>query len=292
MISIIITSFKEPKTIGKAITSFTRQQLPPYELIVSAPDTETLDVARKYARKNKRIRVIQDAGKGKPAALNRIFRLAKGDILILSDGDVSVDRHSVKVLLSHFSDPHVGAVTGRVVSTNNPDKMMGFWASLLTEGFHSLRLRQSQQKEQVICSGYLYALRRGLVANIPEDILADDAYISLLVDKKGYLTVYEPSARVLVKYPTSLPDWIRQKKRTAGRLYQLKRYFAVSKASSFRDEIVAGIKSIFSLRSFRKIFWFGLLVIMRLYIWFRVFFDYRLWNRSFARTWERVETTK
>jgi len=292
MISIIITSFKEPKTIGKAITSFTNQKIPSYELIVSAPDEETLAVAKKYARSNKRIRVVQDEGKGKPAALNKIFKFVKGDIIILSDGDVAVSKHSVKSLLSHFSDNRVGAVTGRVISTNDTNEMMGFWALLLTEGFHSLRQRQSEKKENVICSGYLYAIRRKLISKIPEDILADDAYISLLVNKKNYRTVYEPSALVMVKYPTSLPDWIRQKKRTAGRFYQLKNYFKVSKVSSFGEEIVAGMKSFLSLRSFKKILWFGLLIIMRLYIWFRVFFDYRLWNRSFAKTWERVETTK
>ena len=54
MISIVITSFKEPKTIGKAIESFISQKLPlEYELIVAAPDKETLDVARSYSKKNK-----------------------------------------------------------------------------------------------------------------------------------------------------------------------------------------------------------------------------------------------
>ena len=53
MISIIITAFKEPKTIGKAIESFTNQKIKEkYELYVVAPDKETLDIARKY-QKNK-----------------------------------------------------------------------------------------------------------------------------------------------------------------------------------------------------------------------------------------------
>ena len=49
MISIIITAFKEPKTIGKAIESFVSQKIDEeYELIVACPDKETHDVIEKY----------------------------------------------------------------------------------------------------------------------------------------------------------------------------------------------------------------------------------------------------
>jgi len=41
MISIIITAFKEEKTIGKAIEFFTKQKIKNYELIVACPDKET-----------------------------------------------------------------------------------------------------------------------------------------------------------------------------------------------------------------------------------------------------------
>lgn len=292
MISIIITSYKEPKTIGRAIESFEKQGLKNYELIISAPDEETLNVARKYAKKNKRIKIVKDKGEGKPAALNEIFKIARGEIVVLSDGDVYVSSNSVKKLTRYFSDKCVGAVSGRVVSTNPKNKMFGFWAYLLTEGFHRLREKQSGRKEDIVCSGYLYAIRNGIVKKIPKEILADDAYISLAIRKKGYETKYEPEAKVYVKYPDNLPDWIRQKKRTAGRFYQLKSYFKISKTSSLGEEILTGLKSLPELRSFKKIIWFKFLMIMRFYIWFRVFFDYRLWKRKFEKTWERVESTK
>ena len=48
MISIVITSFREPKTIGKAIESYLDQAIPEdYEIIVAAPDKETLDVVKR-----------------------------------------------------------------------------------------------------------------------------------------------------------------------------------------------------------------------------------------------------
>ena len=82
MISIIITSYKEPSTLSYAIDAIYKQNLSEdYELIISAPDDATLNVAREWANLNKRIKIIKDRGIGKPAALNLAFKKAKGDII-------------------------------------------------------------------------------------------------------------------------------------------------------------------------------------------------------------------
>lgn len=289
MISVIITSFKEPKTIGRAIKAFLDQDLEDFEILVLAPDDATLRIARSFS--DKRIRTVKDPGKGKPVALNLAFSKAKGDILILSDGDVYVSG-SIKDLVSHFKDKSVGAVTGRILSTNPKNEMFGFWAHLLTKGFHDLRTLESRKGENIICSGYLYAIRSSLAKSIPENILADDAFISLSVNKQGYESVYEPNAMAFVKYPTNLPDWIRQKKRTAARFYQLNKYFKISKLRSAKNEVLAGARSLLEANTLSRMLWFIFLIVMRTYIWFRVLFDVRLWKRSFGATWQRVESTK
>ena len=71
MISIAITSFKEPKTIGRTIESIINQRInEKYELVVAAPDDETLNAARKY----KEVSIFKDPGKGKSFALNLLFK--------------------------------------------------------------------------------------------------------------------------------------------------------------------------------------------------------------------------
>ncbi len=290
MISIIITSFKEPHTIGKAIESFLKQKLKDYEIIVLAPDKETLVAARKYAKKNKKIKVIKDEGKGKPLALNIAFKVAKGRILILSDGDVYVNENSVEFLVNKLREEKARAVSGKVAAINNKNKMFGYWAYILTDGFHNLRMRENK-KGRVICSGYLYAIIR-IINKIPENILADDSYISYKIIESGYKSVYEPRAEVYVKYPDNLREWISQKKRTAGRFYQLSNIKGVSKVRNFKGELIAVFGTLKEIRNLREAFWFFLLIIMRSYIWFRVFFDFRLWKRDFKKTWQRIESSK
>src|SRR3989344_2846897 len=149
MISILITSYKESRTIGKAIEAFNNQKIKEnYEILVASPDFETGTVVMKYASMFPNIRWIQDKRKGKPAAINLLLKEAKGDILFLSDGDVYVSDNSVNDLLEHFKDPKVGIVSGRPVSLSPKNTMLGYWSHLLTnEAAHATRIERTQKGE-------------------------------------------------------------------------------------------------------------------------------------------------
>ena len=293
MISVVITSFREPRTIGRAILAALNQNISvPYEIVVIAPDKETREAARAFARRNKRVRVLADPGKGKPTALNLAFRKVKGNILVLTDGDVYMGKNAISLLVSHFNDIGAGAVTGRVISKNKPNSMLNYGAHLGAETFHRLRLRESRAGQDVLCSGYLYAVRASLIRDIPMDTLADDAFITHNIWQRKGRTIYEPRALVYVHYPTTLIDWIKQKKRTAARFYQLNKRFGVSKVRSLMNEISIGVFSLRMIKKPQHLAWFIFLIVMRAYIWARVMFDRRLWTRSFKRAWERVESSK
>ena len=96
--------------------------------------------------------------------------------------------------------------------------MLGFWSHLLTDaGAHQARLRLAREQKYLDCSGYLYAARRSLLSPLPEEVLADDAYISHMIWLQGYAIAYAPSSSVKVRYPTNYRDWLLQKVRsTAG----------------------------------------------------------------------------
>ena len=75
MISCIITAFKEPTTIKRAIDKMEVACIKAkvdYEILVITPDAETLTAAETYSGKN--LRIIKDPGKGKPTALNIAFK--------------------------------------------------------------------------------------------------------------------------------------------------------------------------------------------------------------------------
>lgn len=293
MLTVIITSYKEAMSVGKAIQAFLPQLERKDEILVAAPDEETLQAVR--AVKDKRVHAVQDKGKGKPAALNLLFGKAKGDILILSDGDVFVEKNAVRSLLEPFRNPQIGAITGRPVSLSPRHTLLGYWSHLLTDvGAHNTRLRAVKRGKFLVCSGYLYAIRKGIINVIPEDALSDDAVISTAIWMKGWKIAYTPSALVYVHYPKTFEDWILQKRRSTGGYTQLTTYFHNPPVMrSFSREILGGIfRAWLYPKSLREAIYTLLLFPMRLYLWLRIYWDIVVKKKTLEKLWVRVESTK
>ncbi|MDD5133658.1 MAG: glycosyltransferase [Candidatus Nanoarchaeia archaeon] len=288
MISIIITGYKEPKTIGRAIESFQKQKINgKYEIWVVAPDKETLNAAKKY-----KVNILQDPGKGKPTALNLVMKkVKKSDILILTDGDVYVSENSVNLLVDKITKK-VGAVSGRPVSVNPLNKFFGYVSHLLTDIGNDLRIKLVNEGKFIVCSGYLYAIKNGIFKEMPENILSDDAYISRFIANKGYKIDYEPKAEVYVKYPENFKDWVKQKKRSTGGYEQLKEFFSEKTMRSFSQEATGVFDVLRYPKSIKEFIWTILLIKLRLYLWIRIFIDVRIRKLSFEKTWVRIESTK
>lgn len=293
MITIVITAFREAATIGRAVEAFLGQVPSDAEILVVCPDPETAAVVQDLARLHPQVRHLQDPGQGKPTALNHAFRAARGDIVVFSDGDVVITPDSLAPLMAPFADPGVGAVSGRPVSASPRATMLGYWSHLLTDSAHQVRLMRDQAGGFLLCSGYLFALRQGLVERVPEDALAEDAVISHIIAGQGFQIRYAPEAQVLVKYPTTYRDWLRQKVRSAGGYAQDYVRASPVRMRSARLELVEGTRLALRYpRSAREFIWTLLLFAARLHLWTLVFVNVRLLRRPLTTLWKRVETTK
>ncbi|MEM5832400.1 MAG: glycosyltransferase [Candidatus Aenigmatarchaeota archaeon] len=288
--SAIITAYKEEKTVGKVIEEFLKQLPKNSEIILVAPDEDTLNVGRKFSLIDKRVRIIKDSGKGKPNALNLAFKNAKGDILVLTDGDVVIGKNSIKPLLSHFRNSKVGAVSGRVVYLIKKDSLFYEWAKLSEKVFDSLRKKQDREGRLFHPTGYLYAIRNGLVREIYPNCLSDDALIGFLIKSKGYLIKYEPKAKVYVKFPLTFKDFIKQKSRTRAGFLQIKKIFGKN-VRSISSEISLGFKDLIRIYGFSKIHKMFLVGLLYLISWLRAYWlIYK--QKPFEKIWERIESTK
>ena len=294
MLSIIITSFKEPN-VDFAIKAIVSQEIPDdYELIVAAPDAETKAVVEKFAEKYPQIRYFQDHGKGKSSALNLLFKEAIGKILVFTDGDVVVGKDSIKNLLKHFSDENVGVVSGRPVSSNRKDNMMGSLLHLLLDaGAHSIRKEMFEKGKFLEASAYLLGMRAGGVNEIPLDV-AEDAMIPYLFWRKGYKISYAEDAPVYVKNPNNFSDFVKQRVRTAKAHENLLKHAPdFPRIKSFKNEILMGWHRALSYpKTLKEFIWTLALFPARLYIWLKVFTDTKIKNKNYADNWERIGSTK
>lgn len=328
LISVLITAWKEEKTIAKCIRCIVDSSysgIPEnFEILLACPDEAThvagLEVIRELKIEDK-FRFINDPGQGKPAALNMLMDQAKGDIWLFSDGDVFFERGAVRKLITHFeqtTNPKVSEnsnltlkiqnklVTGRPVSEDTTDTMMGYFGHLLSDAANHKRMidltSNPQGKSLSIVkkrnffpvSGYIYAMNK-TDFRFPEDCLVDDAYISYVAYNNGWKIEYEPEAIAYVKYPRNMEDYFKQKKRSTGGYMQLWEYGVVkpeTKSRSFWRELEYFWFPIVYAKNIKQFLWSLTLYPIRLWLWIQIFWERKIQKKDFIKTWVRVESTK
>lgn len=313
MISVLITAFKEEKTIAKCIESICDQSysgiMDDFELLLACPDAPTYNAALEMVKQLKiedKFVFLKDPAKGKPFALNMLMDMAKGDILVFTDGDVFFEKDSVKNLVQHFNNSNVELVTGRPKSIDLRNNMMGYFGHLLSDAAHHKRtvdltnnpvgksLNFVKKRDFFPVSGYIYAAKKSDI-RFPADCLVDDAYISYVVFNKGGRIEYEPNAIAYVKYPTNLSDYFKQKARSTGGYMQLWQYNVVKKSTktrSFFRELEYFWFPIQYAKNIKEFFWTLMLYPIRLWLWIKIFWDRKIIKKDFIKTWVRIESTK
>lgn len=313
MVSVIITSWKEPKTIGKCIRCIGNKEYSGiddnFEIIQLSPDKETLDAGLKEAKNlklsQKQFRQIEDPHKGKPYALKMAIKAAKGDLLIFTDGDTYFEENAVKYILEPFKDKNIGGVSGRPISMDSKDNIFGYWGHLLSESGHHRRCNQMKKVESTNyfksdrtffpMSGYIMATRK-INFDIPQNVLSDDAYISYELRNNGYEIAYVPKAICYVKYPTNLNDYYKQKVRSLGGFIQLEQFGVFKKDKQSRSILIELPYAFFVLaypKNFKELLWSLLLFPVRLMTWIKIFWERKILRKDMSKSgWERIESTK
>ena len=299
MISIIITAREEPKATYECIRKIIAQKIPEkYEIWVTCPDEPTKDIVMKYKKKYPRIiHFLQQPliGKGKNSMLNMLLKEVKGGIIVMTDGDVFLENNSIQEIYNFFKNPEIGAVCGRPMSLNSRKNMLGYWSHLLNYGAHRIRRKLFSQGKFLECSGYIWAIRKGVIREMPLDV-AEDSITPYLIWKKGYKIAYAEKAFAYTKFPTNLKDWINQKVRTAKAHEKLNYYMKGDKrikVKSFSNEAIYGFLWAFSFaKTPIEFFWTLILFPFRIYVWIKYIYETKMLNKHFGELWTRVESTR
>jgi len=298
MIHIIITSYKEPKSTLRAVNTFLAQDIPDeFKIIVVDPFPE-VETFLKENVKDKRVSFFLDPGEGKGYALNILFQEMysknKNDVFILTDGDVYVSDNTVNEIINCFKDENIGCVTGKPVSIDSRDTKYGLWSDIVFAGIDRVRKRLSREKKFFECSGYLFAIRNGVITEFPTET-SEDSIIPYLFWEKGYKIAYAKKAEVYVKNPNHWKDWANQKVRNIKSHENLNKIAKnMPRTKSLFNEIKeGGLFAIRQPRTFKEFMWVMQLYGARLYIYMRAFYELSR-KKSYADGWREteIESTK
>lgn len=229
--SVIVPSFHEdPEILMSALESWRQQQ--PDEIIIVL-DVEDLEAYRRItALADQTIRPVLFHHVGKRSALGAGVRLAKYDILVLTDSDTWWKPGLLKNVLMPFADPRVGAVG---THQNVYERDTSIWRRV-ADWMVNLRyldyVPAMGRAGAVPCiSGRTAVYRREAVLLVLEHleneffmgrrcISGDDGRLTWLVLASGYRTVHQPTAQALSMFPSSFRAFIKQRIRWSRNSYR------------------------------------------------------------------------
>jgi cellulose synthase/poly-beta-1,6-N-acetylglucosamine synthase-like glycosyltransferase len=174
---------------------------------------------------DERVRILpQKFRAGKAHCLNLGVASAKGEIIIFGDMRQRFDSDTIRRLVSHFSDPQVGAVSG-ALEIEKSSSAVGGGVDLYWRLEKFIRLSESQFDSSIGCTGAVYAIRRSRFQSIPPDTILDDVVIPMQIAVQGSRVLFDPNA---VAYdPQTLEpqrEKIRKQRTLAGNFQMLFRY--------------------------------------------------------------------
>lgn len=295
MIDIIITSYNEPKSTLRAAQVFLKNKRKDIRITVVDPFQEVEKFLKKEI-KDKRFVFYLDPGEGKSYALNLLFQEYASpntnDFFILTDGDVIVSENAMKELEHAFKDTKIGCITGKPVAVDSTETKYGYWAHIAFRGIDRVRRELSAQRKFFECSGYLFAMRKGIITDFPLET-SEDSIIPYLFWKKGYTIGYVPEAEVYVKNPSIWNDWLAQKVRNIKAHENLNKIAPdLPRTKSLANEIKWG--ALFALRqprTLKQVWWTLELYFARLYLYLKAFKELRK-KKIYEDGWRGQAETK
>lgn len=222
-VSVVIAAYNEEKVICMTIDSILESNYRNFEIVLvndgSNDDTSNL-VKEKY-RSNPMVKVIDKENGGKASSLNLGFKMSSGEIIIALDADTIIDHDAIPLLVSHFKDENVAAVSGNV-KVGNIHNLITKWQHIeYVVGFNLERRAFSVLNCVTVVPGALGAWRKDIVARcgyFKEDTLAEDTDLTLNILKNGYKDVgsgynirFEEKAYAYTESPADIKSLLKQR---------------------------------------------------------------------------------
>ncbi|MCL4813197.1 MAG: glycosyltransferase, partial [Vicinamibacteraceae bacterium] len=195
-VTLVVSAFNEAAVIGKKIENGLALDYPLGKLTIAvvsdASDDGTDDIVRSYAGRGVRL-FRQEERRGKTAGLNAVVPRLTSEVVVFSDANAMYEPGAVRALVQNFADPDVGCVTGEA-------RYLKEGATAADEGERTYWNYEIQIKrlETAVGSvvggdGAIYAIRRELWRNLPENAI-NDFLNPLQIVAAGWRGVYEPDA--------------------------------------------------------------------------------------------------
>ncbi|MCP4310500.1 MAG: glycosyltransferase [Bacteroidetes bacterium] len=230
-LSILIAAYNEEEVIETKIHSVMDSDYPPdrFEILVGSDNSndKTNDILLNLDKEHPLVKTLLfEKRTGKPGVINHLAEKAEGEILVITDANVMLDRTTLKNLAGSFRNREIGLVDTRMVNTTLKKDGISH-----QEKFYIGREVRIKHQESILWGsmmgpfGGCYAVRKSNYTAVPTYFLVDDFYVNMSVLKQGFQCVSNISANVYEDVSNDLMEEFRRKKRiSAGNFQNLQKF--------------------------------------------------------------------
>lgn len=202
-VSVVVAVKNEKKNIRKRIQNLIKQDYPAekLELIIVSDGSsdETVSIVQELVvslpPELAKITIHAYApSQGKPTALNMGVGLAKGDVIVFADARQQFEKTTVSQLVSNFSDPTIGGVSGELVFMKESDSEIKAQMGAYWSYEKAIRKMESMSGSVVGVTGAVYAIRRKLYRYLPPETILDDVLTPMNIIMQGYRVIFDSKA--------------------------------------------------------------------------------------------------
>lgn len=119
-ISVLIPAYNEEESIANTIISVLASTYPIEEVIVlnDGSKDRTRAIVEELMKKYPKLRILNKPNSGKADSLNKGFRMAKSELVVVLDADGQPEPAALANMVGFFNDEKMAAVTGLIVPKN------------------------------------------------------------------------------------------------------------------------------------------------------------------------------
>jgi len=240
-VSVAIPAYNEEVNICRILQNVLGQEEHGFEIteVIVLSDGST-DRTVKFARQivSRKVKVVAGRKRlGKSSRLNEIFRLFKGDLLVLLDADVRLTSKTVIASLVRplLKSGKIGLVSG-VATPEVGRNIVEQAVNLSVKTYLKYVDKLNGGKTVYAVEGRILALSGEFarLANIPSDTFANDAFLYFLAKKNGFGFKYVKNASVGYRSPATIVDQYRQNLRFAASHHMMMNFFGKTAAEEYR----------------------------------------------------------
>ncbi len=194
-VTLAFAAYDEERCIRAKIENCLALDYPPerLEILVGCDGCtdRTAEIARAAGGDRVCVRELSPR-EGKASVIGRIVPSALGDVVVLTDANVMLDRYALRALVRRFRDPEVGAVVGRLRLYDPTDRE--FEEGLYWKYETFLKYHEGKHGCVLGANGGIYAIRRVLFSPLEPDTITDDFVVPLRIAARGWQVPFAPEA--------------------------------------------------------------------------------------------------